>query len=156
MTPHMQVCACYCMEDRLSDSQTTQPTPDATASDLLTRLERKLKVFDFCMLIVAALLAAKVSEGQTPYKPLFLIGVGAYQVAISAVFLFLVWRKRTLVRPEITLTEEVYVPTNRDNATRLRRWQLISRRLPFQLDYILRVLAGIALIVWGIWITQGN
>jgi hypothetical protein len=134
-------------------------SPDSPASpaaiDPLIRTERRLKVIDFFALIVAALIAVKISEHGNPISPLFLIGIGAYQIVISAFFLVLVKRRKRL---GATVDAELLpstVPLDTYADVRLNRWRRLSRRLPFQLDYVLRIVLGIVLIVWGLWSMSG-
>lgn len=122
------------------------PAPDAastSSADSWLRLERRLKIADLVALIALALFAIDRTERDPTFKPTLLLLLGAYQIVVAAGFLFLVWCKRgTGVKAETISVQSIPDP-------RLRRWEGLTRRLPFQLDYVLRLLAGIALIIWG-------
>lgn len=138
-------------ENSTPESKTPNHLVGSQSLDTLTRYERRLKVIDFMALLALGFSAILVTDARQNWKPAFLIVLGAYQIIMSCCLLALALRRKKLGSSgEETLPACVPLDTAAD--ARLRRWRRVSRRLPYQLDYILRAVLGFALTIWGAWL----
>lgn len=132
------------------DPQTPPEHTKSVTGNPLLRTERRLKVADFFALIMMALIAMAIMDHKPAFRPQLLISLGLYQVIISGLFLLLVWRKR---RQGIHAGQSaIGARAGEGRQSHPRLWQRVTRRLPYQLDYVFRALAGIALVAWGTWL----